>query len=205
MRFRSRRPELAELLLEDLPRRVLGERAEELDRLGDFVGRDRVVADLPELLRCDAPTLLQHHVGLHGFAAHRVGHADDRRLLHGRVAEEHLLDLARRSPTRSAVRVVARRSLEQLRDGHGIRSTLPVVFRPSRARWASAASLRGNSNSVRSLSLPSRIQPSTSPARWRSSSRVATWWPRLGRVRNGEPFWFRTWGSKVPMGPLDWP
>src|SRR5947209_16470896 len=103
MRFRSRRPELAKLLLEDLPRRVLGERAEELDRLGDFVGRDRVVADLPELLRCDAPALL-HHVGLHGFAAHRVGHANDRRLLHGRVAEEHLLDLARRSPTRSAVR-----------------------------------------------------------------------------------------------------
>src|SRR5437899_12213071 len=103
MGFRSRRPELAELLLEDLPRRVLGERAEELDRLGDFVGRARVVADLPELLRGDAPALLQHHVGLHGFAADRVGHADDRRLLHGRVAEEHLLDLARRSPTRSAV------------------------------------------------------------------------------------------------------
>src|SRR5438876_552022 len=207
MRFRSRRPELAKLLLEDLPRRVLGERAEELDRLGDFVGRDRVVADLPKLLRCDAPALLQHHVGpsrlRRGPGRARRRPPPPSRPRGGRAPPRPRAAIA--DQERRPVRVVARCGLEQLRDGHGIRSTLPVVFRPSRARWASAASLRGNSNSVRSLSLPSRIQPSTSPARWRSSSRVATWWTRLGRVRNREPFWFRTWGSKVPMGPLDWP
>ena len=75
---------------------------------------------------------------------------------------------------RRPLRVVARRRLEELRDVHGISRTLPVVRRPSSARWASAASFSGNSSSVRSLSLPSWIQPRTSPARSSNSARVAT-------------------------------
>src|SRR5207247_7132838 len=84
----------AELALEALRRRVLGERAEELDRLGDLVGRDRLAADLLELRRRDAPALLQHDERLHGLPAQRVGDAHDRGLPHRLVAEEHLLDLA---------------------------------------------------------------------------------------------------------------
>src|SRR5437899_12913633 len=102
MRFHSRRPELAELLLEDLPRRVLGERAEELDRLGDFVGRDRVVADLPELLRCDAPALLQHHVAFHASPPPRLGPAANPASLHAALRKTTPSTSRRETPPRTA-------------------------------------------------------------------------------------------------------
>src|SRR5260370_765190 len=110
-------------------------------------------------------------------------------------------------PRRQRVKSHGRTSSHHSSPGRaqGIRRTLPVVLRPSNARCASAASFSGNSNSVRSRSLPSRIQPSTSPARWSSSARVAVWWTRLGRVRKSDPFWFRICRSNPPMGPLDWP
>jgi predicted flap endonuclease-1-like 5' DNA nuclease len=56
----------------------------------------------------------------------------------------------------------------------GISSTFPVVSRPSSARCAAAACASGNSRPMRSLSVPARTQPSTSPARASNSSRVAT-------------------------------
>ena len=55
----------------------------------------------------------------------------------------------------------------------GIRSTLPVVRRPSRSWWAWAASASGNVAPTRSLSSPFWIQPRTSPARRTRSSRDA--------------------------------
>ncbi len=54
---------------------------------------------------------------------------------------------------------------------YGTSSTFPVVRRPSRARWASAASAMGSSRPMCSRSFPSAIQPSTSRARSTSSSR----------------------------------
>ncbi len=57
--------------------------------------------------------------------------------------------------------------------GHGISSTLPVVFRPSSASCASTARARGNSAPIRTFSVPSATQPSMSEARRTSSSRVA--------------------------------
>ena len=54
---------------------------------------------------------------------------------------------------------------------YGISRIFPVVFRPSSARCACAASASAYSRSTRRASLPSRIQPSTSPARATSSSR----------------------------------
>src|SRR5687767_15555176 len=104
---------------------------------------------------------------------------------------------------RRAVGVIARRPLEQLGHVHGMSSTLPVVLRPSSARCASATSFNGNSNSIRSFSLPSRIQPSTSPARCTSSSRVAVYANRLGRVRKSEPLAPRMPASNGGTGPLD--
>src|SRR5205823_13110806 len=85
---------------------------------------------------------------------------------------------------RSPLGVIEGGALEQLRDVHGMSSTLPVVLRPSSARCASAAPLSGNSNAMRSFSLPSRIQPNSSPARCCSYSRVAMWTLTLGRLRN---------------------
>src|SRR6266542_3352539 len=141
---------------------------------------------------------MEHDERFHRLAPQGVGHADDRRFLDGLVAEEDLLDLAREHLESGHVG-----DLQVLRDVHGMRSTFPVVFRPSSARCASDASFSGNSNSVRNLSLPSRIQPSSSPDRWRSSARVMMWWLKLGRVRKSEPLALSVCGSKAPMGPLD--
>ena len=56
---------------------------------------------------------------------------------------------------------------------YGRRISLPVVARPSRRRWASAASARGSSRSMVRLSLPLATLSRTSPARHFNSSGVA--------------------------------
>ena len=56
---------------------------------------------------------------------------------------------------------------------YGRRISLPVVARPSRRRWASAAWARGSSRSMVRLSLPLATLSRTSPARHFNSSGVA--------------------------------
>jgi hypothetical protein len=56
---------------------------------------------------------------------------------------------------------------------HGSSSTLPVVALPSRSRWAAAASRNCRVRSILSFIFPSAIHRNRSPARPRSSSRVA--------------------------------
>ena len=55
----------------------------------------------------------------------------------------------------------------------GISNTFPEVLRPSNSRCASAACASGSSRSMRCVSFPILIQPSTSPARASRSARVA--------------------------------
>jgi len=88
---------------------------------------------------------------------------------------------------------------------HAVRSTFPVVARPSRARCASSASLRGNVAPIRTSSVPAATASNSSPARQVSSSRVATWWPRVGLVRNREPAAFSRCGSTGGTGPEEAP
>src|SRR5262245_48975866 len=87
----------------------------------------------------------------------------------------------------------------------GINNTFPVVLRPSSCRCASAASRSGNVFSILSFNSPDLIQLKRSPARQSSSSRVAAYCARLGRVKKSEPFCASSAGSKSATGPLDWP
>jgi hypothetical protein len=80
-----------------------------------------------------------------------------------------------------------------------------IVFRPSSCRCASAASRNWNVFSILSFSSPDLIQLNRSPARQSSSSRVAAYCIRLGRVKKSEPFCASSAGSKAATVPLDWP
>ena len=53
---------------------------------------------------------------------------------------------------------------------YGTSRTFPVVCRPSRARWASAASARGYRRSMRTFTRPAATSPNTAAAR---ASRLA--------------------------------
>ena len=70
-------------------------------------------------------------------------------------------------------RMIAQPRKSFMRSAYGINNTFPVVFRPSSAWCALAASFSGNSNSIRRPSLPAAIQPKRSLERCCSSARVA--------------------------------
>ena len=62
-----------------------------------------------------------------------------------------------------------------------------MEWRSSSCRWASAALANGKFPLMCTLGTPDLTQLSTSPALHSSSSLVAVWSPREGRVKNNDP------------------
>src|SRR4051794_37113352 len=80
----------------DLAGRREGELLEELQALGQLVGGDAVAEEGDELLEPRRRAArLRHEAKAVALAEPRVGDADDRRVEHGGVRVEDLLDLAR--------------------------------------------------------------------------------------------------------------
>src|SRR3954471_10257494 len=92
---RSRRGSgAAQLAPKDLPRRGLGYLVDDLDLPRVLVRGHPLLAERDQLVLGRRLALPEADERLDGLASVLVGHADDRRLAHGRVAVEDVLDLA---------------------------------------------------------------------------------------------------------------
>ena len=69
------------------------------------------------------------------------------------------------------IRVYSPDRFFSFRFSYGSKITLPVVFRPSNWRWASAASAIGKVFSIRNFNFPEAVQLNRSLARCNSSAR----------------------------------
>src|SRR6266480_38224 len=84
----------AQVFLQDFAGGILRQRRHELDAAGHLVVGDGGAAERLQLLGAGAGALGEDDERSDRLAAHGIRHADDGRLGHRRVAEQHLLDLA---------------------------------------------------------------------------------------------------------------
>src|SRR4051812_19423217 len=105
---REARTLLAELALDDLLRRRLGKRREDLEVARDREVRQPAVAVVPQLGRVEVDALRHHDAGLDLVLPALLvgGHGDDRDLRDGVVLADHVLDVARRDVLAAAPQAV---------------------------------------------------------------------------------------------------